>query len=73
MEQLQFAGFGPCGCWIKHSPEGEHLILAAYSCPDCVGRALAYLEDMLYVDKVGSVSASEAEAVRAEEALGIKA
>ena len=33
------------------------MILAGYSCPECVKLALDFLEELLYLDKVGSVSA----------------
>ncbi len=56
MSQLEFLGMGKCSCWRQVDAAGR--ILAGYSCPDCIGRALDFLEDLLYLDKVGSVSAS---------------
>jgi len=35
------------------------MVLRAYVCPDCVERALDFLEGLLYLDKDSSVSASE--------------
>ena len=55
-DQLTFSQFEKCRCWrIKEPVTGT--VLAGYSCPDCIERALDYLEDLLYLDKVGSVSA----------------
>ncbi len=48
-----------CGCWRVKEAD---VVLAGYSCTDCLGRALAYLEQLLYLDKVLSVSGSESEA-----------
>ena len=53
--QLVLEGLDRCGCWVRRNDSG--LIVAAHSCSDCVGRALDFLEDLLYLDKVGSVSA----------------
>jgi len=60
-EQLVLGGFESCTCWLRVDPDSA-VVLAGYSCPECVERALAYLEDLLYVDRVVSVSAMEAEA-----------
>ena len=54
-------GLGPCSCWTRRDESG--LILAGHSCNDCLGRGLDFLESLLYLDKVGSVSALS----RAEE------
>ncbi len=52
--QLSFEGFEKCRCWrIK---ESSGTVLAGYSCPECLERALDFLEDLLYLDKVHSVS-----------------
>ncbi len=53
--QLVLEGMGRCRCWVRRNEEG--LILAASSCPDCIGRALDFLESLLYLDKASSVSA----------------
>ena len=53
-EQFVLPGFEGCGCWIIRTEMG--FILAGHSCPDCVARALDYLEGLLYLDKVVSVS-----------------
>ncbi len=53
--QLVLEGLGPCSCWIRRNEEG--LIVAAHSCADCLSRALDFLDSLLYLDKVGSVSA----------------
>ena len=53
--QLQLEGFEGCACWREKDPSG--MVLAGYSCPDCVKRALDFLEDMLYLDREVSVSA----------------
>ncbi len=58
-DQLGFEGFDQCGCWRIRDSQGR--VLAGSSCSECVKRALAYLEDLLYLDKVVSVSAAEAE------------
>ena len=60
MEQL-FLGesVGPCGCWRQVDSSG--LVVAGHACADCVARALDFLEAMLQVDKVVSVSALEPE------------
>ena len=55
-EQLRFEDFiSTCGCWKVVDREGR--VTRGYSCPDCLGRALDFLESMCYVDKVVSVSA----------------
>ncbi len=56
-KQLVLEGFGSCACWVRKDSTG--IILAAYCCPECVGRALAYLEMLLYIDRPVSVSASK--------------
>ena len=56
MSQLEFLGMGRCGCWRQVDP-ASGMVLAGYACGDCLGRALDFLEDLLYLDKVGSVSA----------------
>ncbi len=56
-----------CGCWVE---ESEGVVLRAYSCPECIKRALDFLEQLLYLDKVGSVSAlrrDETELARSSE------
>ena len=53
MSQYCLEGFEKCGCWTKVTDEQ---IVAGFSCPGCIKLALAYLEDLLYLDKVGSVS-----------------
>ena len=55
MSELHFDGFGNCKCWRIKESSGR--VLAGYSCPECIERALDFLEDLLYLDKVGSVSA----------------
>jgi len=72
LEKHQFVleGFEPCGCWVRRGNDG--LTVAGYACPECVSLALVYLEDLLYLDKVGSVSALEAEAERTDLILGIE-
>jgi len=55
MTQLVLEGMGPCKCWVRRSKEG--LILAGFSCPDCVSRSLDFLESLLYLDREVSVSA----------------
>ena len=52
MTQLVLEGFGRCRCWVRRNEAG--LILAAFSCEDCLSRALDFLESLLYIDKVGS-------------------
>ncbi len=57
MEQLLLGKeLGPCGCWQDVEPVSG-IVLAVYCCGDCIARALDFLEDMLYIDKVHSVSA----------------
>ena len=51
-------GFDPCGCWRDVEPVSG-IVLAGRCCGDCLGRALDFLEELLYLDKVGSVSAPE--------------
>ncbi len=53
--QLVLEGMGRCECWVRRNEEG--LIVSAHSCGDCLGRALDFLDSLLYLDKVGSVSA----------------
>ncbi len=56
MDQLRFESFSSeCACWSIKDQAGT--VLAGFSCPECISRALDYLEDLLYLDKVGSVSA----------------
>jgi len=59
-EQLLLDPSFGCACWIRKDSAG--LIVGAFACPECVERALAYLEDLLYLDSRVSVSGSEAEA-----------
>ncbi len=47
---------GDCGCWIIHSYHGPN-ILRSGVCVKHVGLALDKLENMLYLDRVDSVSA----------------
>jgi len=55
-EQLRFSGFeSMCGCWRTRDLLGN--TLSAHACPECIELALAYLEDLLYLDKESSVSA----------------
>ncbi len=55
MEQLVFDGFpAKCGCRVVKDSEGR--VLVGYACGECLHKALAYLEELLYLDKVGSVS-----------------
>ncbi len=62
-DQLVLEGMGRCRCWIRRNEEG--LILAAFSCPDCISRSLDFLESLWYIDREVSVSAStETEARR---------
>jgi len=53
-EQLRFPELrSACGCWrVKE----EGLTVRAYSCPECVRRALDYLEGLLHIDREVSVS-----------------
>ncbi len=60
MEQLRLDEEWFCACWQIRDEEGR--ILACGSCPDCLRRALDFLEDVLEFDKVVSVSALETEA-----------
>ncbi len=53
-----------CGCWIIYSVRGES-VLRFKACSKHTGQALDNMEKMLYLDKVGSVSAS----VEVEEQL----
>ena len=53
--QLVLEGFGRCRCWVRRNEDG--LILAAYSCPDCISRALDFLVMMSEFDSDVSVSA----------------
>ena len=55
MSQLVLEGMGKCSCWVRVDRAG--LVLAGASCEDCLGRALDFLESLLYLDRVGSVSA----------------
>jgi len=55
---------GDCGCWIIRSYQSE-MILRFSACGIHTGLALDGLEELLYLDKVGSVSAS----VEGEEQL----
>jgi len=48
---------GDCGCWIIRLYESE-VILRFSACGKHTGLALDSLEELLYLDKVGSVSAS---------------
>ena len=55
-EQLSFEDFpGGCECFFVRDAEGR--VVRGYACSDCLRRALAFLEDLLYLDKAGSVSA----------------
>ncbi len=47
---------GDCGCWVIRSYQG--LILRFQACSCHVELALDEMEKKLYLDKVGSVSAS---------------
>ncbi len=51
---------GDCGCWRITSYQGA-VILRSSVCAKHIGVALDILEDKLYLDKVGSVSAPEEE------------
>ena len=62
--QLVLEGMGPCKCWTRRDESG--LILAGHSCSDCIARGLDFLESLLYIDKVSSVSAS----VEGEDSCG---
>ncbi len=48
---------GTCGCWTIRAYHSE-MVLRFSMCRLHVGLALDKLEEMLYLDKVGSVSAS---------------
>jgi len=55
-DQLRFVEFeSMCGCWSTRDAVGN--VLSGHACPECVELALAYLEDLLYLDKEVSVSA----------------
>ncbi len=55
-DQLRFEDFiSECGCYRIKDREGN--VTRAFSCSSCIIRALDFLEDMGYVDKVVSVSA----------------
>ncbi len=47
---------GDCGCWIIRSYNSE-VILRFSACGKHTGLALDSLEELLYLDRVGSVSA----------------
>ncbi len=49
---------GDCGCWIIRSYQSE-MILRFSACGIHTGLALDNLEELLYLDKVGSVSAPD--------------
>ena len=46
-----------CGCWVIRSYGNPSLVLRTHVCGDCVIKVTDSLEHMLYLDKVGSVSA----------------
>jgi len=48
---------GDCGCWRIKSYSG--LVLRFQACPRHVSLALDKMEEMLYLDKVSSVSAPD--------------
>ncbi len=48
-----------CGCFRIVSYHDPELILSLHVCGECLGKALDFGERMLYLDKVGSVSASD--------------
>ncbi len=48
---------GDCGCWIIRSYNSE-VILRFSACGKHTGLALDSMEELLYLDRVGSVSAS---------------
>ena len=49
---------GDCGCWIIRS-YGAGIILRFSACGTHTGLALADMEELLYLDKVSSVSAPD--------------
>jgi len=53
-----------CGCWEIRS-YGTDLLLRFHACAGCIGKGLDIAEELLYLDKVDSVSAS----VEVEEQL----
>jgi len=48
-----------CGCWWIVESTDPTKIVRASSCSKCLLRALDFVEMKLYLDKVGSVSASD--------------
>jgi len=47
-----------CGCWEIRS-YGSGLLLRFQACSGCIAKGLDIAEELLYLDKVGSVSASD--------------
>ena len=50
---------GDCGCWVIRSYGIPSLVLRFRACPRHVHLALDRVENMLYLDKVSSVSATD--------------
>ncbi len=54
---------GDCGCWIIRDYQ-SHRIMRLKSCPKHVELALDKMEEMLYLDRVSSVSAPDEDEVQ---------
>ncbi len=52
---------GDCGCWIIRSYADARIILRFSACGVHTGVGLADMEELLYIDRVDSVSAPEEE------------
>jgi len=52
---------GDCGCWIIRSYGMENLVLRFKACSKHIALGVAGLAEMLYLDKVDSVSGLEEE------------
>ncbi len=50
---------GECGCWIIRDYGSHGMILRSYLCPKHIRSGLDNVEKMLYLDRVGSVSAMD--------------